>query len=65
MATYTEDANAFIGELVAQGYGKGDIYAKFVKGGKEVVYPVVGEDGRPHLARRVFREGGESGEVSP
>ena len=56
MATYTEDANAFIGELVAQGYVKGDIYAKFVKGGKEVVYPVVGEDGRPHLARRVFRE---------
>lgn len=59
MASYTEEANNFIEGLLKEGYLKGDIYAKFVKGGKEVVYPVVGEDGRPHLARKVFREAKE------
>jgi hypothetical protein len=60
MAGYTEEANIFIESLVKEGYLKGDIYTKFVKGGKEVVYPVIGEDGRPHLARKVFKEAKEA-----
>lgn len=60
MAGYTEEANIFIASLVKEGYLKGDIYTKFVKGGKEVVYPVIGEDGRPHLARKVFKEAKEA-----
>jgi len=60
MAGYTEEANIFIESLVKEGYPKGDIYTKFVKGGKEVVYPVIGEDGRPHLARKVFKEAKEA-----
>jgi hypothetical protein len=60
MAGYTEEANIFIESLVKGGYPKGDIYTKFVKGGKEVVYPVIGEDGRPHLARKVFKEAKEA-----
>ena len=55
MAGYTEEANKFIEELVKQGYTKSDIFTKFVKGGKEVVYPVIGEDGRPHLDKKVFK----------
>ena len=54
MAEYTELANKFIAELISQGYQKSDIFTKFVTGGKQVVYPVVGEDGRPHLAKRTF-----------
>lgn len=56
MANYTEEANKFIEELVGQGYSKSDIFTKFVTGGKQVVYPVVGEDGRPHLEKRTFRD---------
>ena len=56
MAEYTELANKFIAELISQGYRKEDIYAKFVAGGKQVVYPVIGEDGRPHLAKRTFSD---------
>ena len=54
MATYTEIANKFIEELLKQGYSKADIFTKFVTGGKQVVYPVIGDDGRPHLAKRTF-----------
>lgn len=54
MAQYTETANAFIESLVEQGYSKADIFTKFVTGGKQVVYPVIGDDGRPHLAKRTF-----------
>lgn len=55
MAEYTEEANKFIETLVKDGYSKSDIFTKFVKGGKEVVYPVIGEDGRPHLAKKTFK----------
>lgn len=57
MSTYTEEANRFIEGLVNDGYSKSDIFTKFVTGGKQVVYPVIGEDGRPHLAKRTFRDG--------
>lgn len=56
MANYTEEANKFIGELVEQGYSKSDIFTKFVTGGKQVVYPVIGEDGRPHLEKKTFKD---------
>lgn len=53
--SYTGDANKFIEELMATGYQKADIFTKFVTGGKQVVYPVIGEDGRPHLAKKTFK----------
>ena len=56
MATYTELANKFIEELIKQGYSKSDTFTKFVTGGKQVVYPVIGDDGRPHLAKRTFTD---------
>ena len=55
MADYTEEANRFVETLVERGYSKADIYTKFVSGGKQIVYPVVGEDGKPHLEKRTFR----------
>jgi hypothetical protein len=55
MAQYTETANAFIASLVEQGYSKADIFTKFVTGGKQVVYPVIGDDGRPHLEKKTFK----------
>jgi hypothetical protein len=51
---YTETANAFIEYLIKEGYTRADIFTKFVKGGKQVVYPVIGEDGRPHLVKKTF-----------
>lgn len=52
---YTENANKFIEELMKEGYAKSDIFTKFVTGGKQVVYPVIGEDGKPHLAKKTFK----------
>jgi len=52
---YTENANKFIEELMKDGYAKSDIFTKFVTGGKQVVYPVIGEDGKPHLAKKTFK----------
>lgn len=55
MAEYTDKANQFIKELLDDGYGKDDIFTHFVKGGKVVVYPVIGEmDGKPHLKKVKF-----------
>ena len=54
MSEYTELANKFIEELISQGYQKSDIFTKFVTGGKQVVFPVIGDDGRPHLSKRTF-----------
>lgn len=53
--SYTQDANQFIQDLIKEGYGKADIFTKFVTGGKQVVYPVIGEDGRPHLEKKTFK----------
>ena len=53
---YTGSANQFIERLVESGYDRADIFTKFVKGGKQVVFPVIGEDGRPHLEKRTFRD---------
>lgn len=52
---YTQDANQFIQDLIKEGYSKADIFTKFVTGGKQVVYPVIGEDGRPHLEKKTFK----------
>ena len=54
---YTGDANAFVKGLIESGYSKDDIFTKYVKGGKQVVYPVIGEDGKPHLEKMTFRSG--------
>lgn len=55
MAEYTDKANQFIKELLDDGYSKDDIFTHFVKGGKVVVYPVIGEmDGKPHLKKVKF-----------
>ena len=53
---YTGNANQFIEHLVETGYDRSDIFTKFVKGGKQVVFPVIGEDGRTHLEKRTFRD---------
>ena len=55
MKDYTVEASKFVESLVADGYDKSDIFTKFVTGGKQVVYPVIGEDGRPHLAKKTFK----------
>lgn len=55
MKNYTQDANEFVQQLMESGYVKSDIFTKFVSGGKQVVYPIVGEDGHPHLEKRTFK----------
>lgn len=52
---YTEEANQFVEQLIKDGYDKKDISTKYVTGGKEVVYPVIGEDGKPHLEKKIFK----------
>lgn len=55
MAEYTEKANEFIQSLLDQGYDRADIFTHFVKGGKVVIYPVIGEnDQEPHLKKVKF-----------
>lgn len=53
---YTGSANQFIEHLVESGYDRSDIFTKFVKGGKQVVFPVIGDDGQPHLEKKTFRD---------
>ena len=52
---YTEEANQFVEQLIKDGYDKKDIFTKYVTGGKEVVYPVIGQDGKPHLEKKIFK----------
>lgn len=52
---YTEEANQFVEQLIKDGYDKKDIFTKYVTGGKEVVYPVIGQDGKPHLEKKTFK----------
>lgn len=55
MADYTQQANEFIETLIAEGIDRKDIFTHFVPKGKQVVYPVLGDDGKPHLAKKTFR----------
>lgn len=55
MADYTQQANEFIETLIAGGIGRKDIFTHFVPKGKQVVYPVLGDDGKPHLAKKTFK----------
>lgn len=57
VSRYTLDAEGFVKGLMSDGYSRKDIYTKYVAGGKEVVYPVIGDDGRPHLEKKVFKGG--------
>lgn len=52
---YTADANQFVDQLVKNGYDKNDIFTKYVTGGKVVIYPVIGPDGKPHLEKKTFK----------
>lgn len=57
MSSYTEDANKFIeDELVAKkGIDKKDIFSHFVTKGKQVIWPEIGDDGKAHLVKKVFK----------
>ena len=61
MANYTEEANAFIEGLLKEGYVKGDIYTKFVKGGKEARTAARTSRGRSSRRRRANRDEGPRG----
>lgn len=55
MAEYTELANQFIDSLVKQGIDKNDIFTHFITKGKQVIWPVIGQDGKPHLEKKTFK----------
>jgi hypothetical protein len=55
MADYTTLANEFIDQLVKDGIDKADIFCHFVTKGKQVVWPVIGDDGKPHLQKKTFK----------
>lgn len=55
MADYTTQANEFIESLVQQGVDKKDIFSHFVTKGKQVVWPVIGDYGKPHLEKKTFK----------
>lgn len=38
-------------EEVLQNYDKADIKKVYVKGGYDVYFPVIGDDGKPHLQK--------------
>lgn len=57
MAEYTEQANAFIQETLIKekGIDQKDIFSHFVPKGKQVIWPELGEDGKPHLLKKTFK----------
>lgn len=57
MAEYTEQANTFIQETLVKekGLDQKDIFAHFVTKGKQVIWPEIGPDGKPHLAKKTFK----------
>ena len=55
MADYTAAANARIEELVKSGLSKDDIFTKFISGGKQIIYPTIGDDGKAHLVKETFK----------
>ena len=56
MATgYTDEANKFVDELISKGIAKEDVVTHYVKGGKVVIYPVIGKDRKPHLKKEIFK----------
>ena len=57
MAEYTEQANTFIQETLIKenGLDQKDIFSHFVAKGKQVIWPEIGPDGKPHLAKKTFK----------
>ena len=57
MSSYTEDANKFIEDELAakKGIDKKDIFSHFVTKGKQVIWPEIGDDGKAHLVKKVFK----------
>jgi len=54
---YTSDKNAFVQELIGRGYARKDISVKYTASGAVVEYPVIGDDGKPHLIKTTFKKG--------
>ena len=55
MTEYTQNANDFINDLISSGIEKKDIHSHFVSKGKQVLWPYIGEDGKPHINTKTFR----------
>jgi hypothetical protein len=53
---HAQDSASYKASLIAQGVDKKDIVRDFVAVGAVVYHPVIGEDGKPHMARKVFKK---------
>lgn len=58
MQTYTDEKTEFKAKLLEENphLTKDDIYTKFVTGGVQIVWPVIGKDGKPHLEKKTFKK---------
>lgn len=53
---HAQDSASYKASLIAQGVDKKDIVRDFVAVGAVVYHPVIGEDGKPHMVRKVFKK---------
>lgn len=53
---HAQDSASYKASLIAQGVDKNDIVRDFVAVGAIVYHPVIGEDGKPHMVRKVFKK---------
>lgn len=53
---HAQDSASYKASLIAQGVDKKDIIRDFVAVGAIVYHPVIGEDGKPHMVRKVFKK---------
>lgn len=53
---HAQDSASYKASLIAQGVDKKDIVRDFVADGAIVYHPVIGEDGKPHMVRKVFKK---------
>ena len=53
---HAQDYASYKASLIAQGVDKKDIVRDFVAVGAVVYHPVIGEDGKPHMVRKVFKK---------
>jgi hypothetical protein len=55
MKNYTEQAKAHIESLIAGGLTKQDIMMRYTANRVTIAHPIVGEDGKVHLQKVVFK----------
>lgn len=55
MKNYTEQAKAHIESLIAGGLTKQDIMLRYTANRVTIAHPIVGEDGKVHLQKVVFK----------